>query len=174
LFGEREEDEEMSGYRGTPALRKDAEWRHTGGREWGSFFVAGSGTTVMYPEHAVVPHLERAPVTVVDAECGTLGERKGHMWCVEVGREEGEQWGEGSRETSWMRSLRERMGRKRARRERLPWMEGGGRSAAAMKGERGATDGRFAADLWLDLWAGTEASGVRLVGDLRESLVRLP
>jgi hypothetical protein len=37
-------------------------------------------------------------------------------------------------------------------------MEGGG---------RGAAGGRFGADLWRYLWAGTEASGARLVGDLR-------
>jgi hypothetical protein len=36
-------------------------------------------------------------------------------------------------------------------------MEGGG---------RGATGGRFGADLWSYLWAGTEASEARLVGDL--------
>ena len=35
VCGERERDEERSGYRGTPALRLDAEWRHTGGRERG-------------------------------------------------------------------------------------------------------------------------------------------
>jgi hypothetical protein len=40
VSGEREENEERSGYRGTPALRPDAEWRHTGGWERGSFFVA--------------------------------------------------------------------------------------------------------------------------------------
>jgi hypothetical protein len=74
LFGEREEDEERSGYHETPAARKDAEWRHTGGWERGSFFVAGSGT--------VAPHLERAPLTVVDAECGKFGERKGQVWCA--------------------------------------------------------------------------------------------
>jgi hypothetical protein len=85
-------------YRGTPALCTNAEWRHTGGRERGSFFIAGSSTQVMCPEYAVAPHLERAPTTVVDAECATLGESKGQMWCAEGGRE-GEQWGEGSRET---------------------------------------------------------------------------
>ena len=52
----------VEGYLGTPAVSKDAEWRHTGGWERGSFFVAGSGT--------VAPHLERAPMTVVDADCG--------------------------------------------------------------------------------------------------------
>ena len=33
-------------------------------------------------DNVPAPHLERAPLTVVDADCGKFGERKGQVWCV--------------------------------------------------------------------------------------------
>jgi hypothetical protein len=82
---EREEDEERSGYRRTPALRTDAEWRHTGGRERGSFFVTGSGTSVIRGGVRSGATLGESTVaSTVDLERGTSrcgvrreGERRG-------------------------------------------------------------------------------------------------
>lgn len=88
VSGKREEDEDRSGYRRTPALRTDAEWRHTSGRERGSFFVTGSGTPVIRGGvRSGATLVESTVASTVDLERGTSrcgvrreGERGGEQW----------------------------------------------------------------------------------------------